>query len=51
VDKNEVHRPAHAIDHVSPANATAICRDGEYSFSQHHSGTCSSHHGVKTWLR
>ena len=33
-----------------PAGATAICRDGTYSFSQHHSGTCSYHGGVAQWL-
>jgi len=33
-----------------PAGATAICRDGDYSFSTHHSGTCSGHGGVKQWL-
>jgi len=26
-----------------PAGATAQCRDGSYSYSQHHSGTCSHH--------
>ena len=31
-----------------PPGATAICRDGEYSFSTHHSGTCSRHGGVST---
>jgi hypothetical protein len=30
--------------------ATAQCRDGTYSFSQHHSGTCSYHGGVAAWL-
>ena len=33
-----------------PPGATAQCRDGSYSFSQHHSGTCSHHGGVATWL-
>ena len=33
-----------------PAGATAICRDGDYSFSTHHSGTCSGHGGVRQWL-
>lgn len=33
-----------------PAGATALCRDGDYSFSQHHAGTCSGHHGVAQWL-
>lgn len=33
-----------------PPGATARCRDGTYSFSQHHSGTCSHHGGVAKWL-
>jgi hypothetical protein len=33
-----------------PPGATAVCRDGTYSFSQHHSGTCSHHGGVAQWL-
>ncbi|WP_231964587.1 MULTISPECIES: DUF3761 domain-containing protein [unclassified Mycobacterium] len=27
----------------------ARCRDGTYSHSQTHSGTCSGHHGVAQW--
>lgn len=34
----------------APAGATAKCVDGTYSFSQHHSGTCSYHGGVAQWL-
>jgi hypothetical protein len=33
-----------------PAGATAQCRDGKYSFSTHHTGTCSGHGGVSQWL-
>lgn len=33
-----------------PPGATALCRDGTYSFSQHRSGTCSYHGGVARWL-
>jgi hypothetical protein len=33
-----------------PAGATAQCNDGTYSFSQHRSGTCSGHGGVRQWL-
>jgi hypothetical protein len=33
-----------------PPGATAICRDGDYSYSTHHSGTCSGHGGVQQWL-
>jgi hypothetical protein len=34
-----------------PTGATALCRDGTYSFSKHHSGTCSHHGGVARWYR
>jgi len=34
-----------------PRGATAKCRDGTYSFSQHASGTCSHHGGVSVWIR
>ena len=43
-----VHRPVHAAN--VPAGATAKCRDGTYSFSQHASGTCSHHGGVARWI-
>ncbi|WP_284744303.1 DUF3761 domain-containing protein [Amycolatopsis sp. RTGN1] len=42
---NCVHRPSD-----NPSGATAICKDGSYSYSQHRSGTCSGHGGVRTWL-
>ena len=35
----------------TPTGATAKCKDGTYSKSQHHSGTCSSHGGVAEWLK
>src|SRR5438105_14972734 len=34
----------------APPGATALCRDGTYSFSAHRSGTCSHHGGVAKWL-
>jgi uncharacterized protein YgiM (DUF1202 family) len=34
----------------APAGATALCRDGTYSFSQSRRGTCSHHGGVAKWL-
>jgi uncharacterized protein YgiM (DUF1202 family) len=34
-----------------PTGATAECRDGTYSFSKNHRGTCSHHGGVKRWLK
>jgi phosphatidylserine/phosphatidylglycerophosphate/cardiolipin synthase-like enzyme len=38
------------VSAAAPAGATAQCRDGTYSYSQHRSGTCSDHGGVATWL-
>jgi hypothetical protein len=35
---------------AAPTGATAKCKDGTYSKSQHHSGTCSKHGGVAEWL-
>jgi hypothetical protein len=37
---------------VPPAQGapTAKCKDGSLSYSKHHSGTCSNHGGVDTWL-
>ena len=46
---NIVHSPAHSRAGSVPDGATAQCRDGSYSFSQHHSGTCSRHGGVASW--
>lgn len=34
-----------------PAGATALCRDGTYSFSKSRRGTCSHHGGVAKWLK
>ncbi len=44
----EVRSPAYS-DSVPPG-ASAICRDGTYSFSQSRRGTCSHHGGVAQWL-
>lgn len=46
---NCVHRPVRADR--APADATARCRDGTYSFSQSRRGTCSRHGGIAQWLR
>jgi hypothetical protein len=46
---NCVPRPTQSPS--KPSGATAKCRDGTYSFSQSHSGTCSHHGGVATWYR
>jgi hypothetical protein len=48
VDGNTIHSPVTAPS--APAGATAKCNDGTWSFSQHHSGTCSHHGGVAEWL-
>jgi hypothetical protein len=48
VDGNQVQRPVAAAS--QPSGATAKCQDGTWSFSQHHSGTCSGHGGVARWL-
>jgi hypothetical protein len=49
-DGNAVHSPARSRSGAVPQGATARCRDGTYSFSQHRSGTCSGHGGVASWL-
>jgi hypothetical protein len=45
-----IHSPAHTKDGKAPAGASAQCRDGSYSFSRSHRGTCSGHGGVAAWL-
>jgi len=49
-DGRTVHSPAHTRSGKAPKDATAKCRDGSYSFSQHRRGTCSGHGGVAAWL-
>jgi hypothetical protein len=34
----------------APAGATAKCKDGTYSKSKSHSGACSKHGGVDSWM-
>lgn len=46
---NKVQSPTYY--NAVPAGATALCRDGTYSFSQNRRGTCSHHGGVLRWLR
>ena len=48
VDGVCVNRPVAAPG--PPQGATAKCKDGAYSFSQHRQGTCSGHGGVAEWL-
>jgi len=47
VDGHQVHRPVRSGS--PPPGWTAQCRDGSYSFSEHHRGTCSHHGGVARW--
>jgi hypothetical protein len=46
----QVHAPAASTHGQVPAGASAQCRDGSYSFSQHRRGTCSHHGGVASWM-
>jgi hypothetical protein len=48
-DGSEVHQPAKTRDGAKPSGATAKCRDGTWSFSHTHRGTCSRHGGVAHW--
>ncbi len=50
VSGTTVHSPAYSSNGCVAAGATAECRDGTCSFSQHRSGTCSHHGGVAEWL-
>jgi uncharacterized protein YraI len=45
-----VPSPQRTPDNQPPQGATALCRDGTYSFSQSRRGTCSHHGGVAQWL-
>ena len=49
-DGNSVCSPYKTSDGSAPAGATAQCKDGTYSSSQHRSGTCSGHGGVDHWI-
>jgi uncharacterized protein with FMN-binding domain len=35
----------------TPANATAKCKDGTFSYAKQHSGACSHHGGVAEWYK
>jgi hypothetical protein len=50
-DGQSVHQPARTRDGSKPPDATARCRDGTWSFSHTHRGTCSRHGGVANWER
>ena len=45
-----VAAPQLAASGSPPPGATARCKDGTYSYSQHRQGTCSHHGGVAVWL-
>jgi hypothetical protein len=45
-DHSWVHGPEKIGNHGS---VVAICADGTHSYSHHHQGTCSHHHGVASW--
>jgi len=45
-DHHSVHSPSQTYSGQRPADASATCADGSYSFSEHRSGTCSHHGGV-----
>ncbi len=47
-DGDLIPRPTKSV--TQPVGATARCRDGSYSFSRHHQGTCSHRGGVAEWL-
>ena len=50
VNVDGVRVPSPVFSETKPAGATARCRDGSYSFSQHRRGTCSHHGGVAEWF-
>ncbi|MGW5477687.1 DUF3761 domain-containing protein [Streptomyces sp. NPDC004008] len=59
VAKPATHKPAPepTVHHTTAApaddhgGATAQCNDGTLSYSAHHQGTCSHHHGVAVWYK
>jgi len=50
VNVDGVRVPSPVFRESKPAGASARCRDGSYSFSQHRQGTCSHHGGVAEWF-
>ena len=47
----ENREPGRAPEASARAGATAKCKDGTYSHSKHHTGTCSHHGGVAEWYK
>src|SRR5262249_35136753 len=52
VDQQKEQRAPQTVtkQETHPPGASAICRDGTFSFSQNRRGTCSHHGGVARWL-
>lgn len=42
---------AKAKPKASYKSPTALCKDGTYSYSVNHRGTCSGHKGVRIWYK
>lgn len=49
IDREKVKSPTYYK--TALVGATALCRDGTYSFSRNRRGTCSHHGGVAKWLK
>ncbi|QKW31045.1 DUF3761 domain-containing protein [Streptomyces seoulensis] len=49
-DESSSSSSSRGSDQQAPADATARCNDGTYSYSAHRRGTCSHHEGVAVWL-
>jgi uncharacterized protein YgiM (DUF1202 family) len=49
VNKDSVRVQSPTFSNTKPAEASARCRDGSYSFSLNRRGTCSHHGGVAEW--
>ena len=47
----ETAAKAPVVAGAMPAGATAKCKDGSFSMAAHHSGACSHHGGVATFLK
>lgn len=46
----EAKAPTVAASATDPTGATAKCKDGTFSHSKHHGGSCSNHGGVAEFL-
>lgn len=50
-DKAERKNKEERIETTNDGTASALCKDGTYSYSKTHKGTCSRHGGVDKWLK